>query len=126
MGCVQKCSHLGPCLYLGPTVQQQSHHDDVTPAGSYVQGSDPILPGGMTVRQKEQPLLFQKGKGQTKERGQGELHLCPGTTLGSSLSNRAVQLQAADRSYTELVGKHQLMDWASPLGLEQASQLQVL
>lgn len=91
MGCVQKCSHLGPCLYLGPTVQEQPYHDDVAPAGSYVQGSDPILPGGMTVCQKEQPLLFQGGKGQTKERGQGELYLCPGTMQGNSLFNRAVR-----------------------------------
>lgn len=89
MGCVQKCSHLGPCLYLGPAVQQQPYHDDVAPAGSYVQGSDPVLSGGKTVCQKEQPLLFQGGKGQTEERWQGELHLCPGTAtslLGNSLT----------------------------------------
>lgn len=40
---IQKWSHLGPCLYLGPAVQQQPYHDDVAPAGGYVQGSDPIL-----------------------------------------------------------------------------------
>lgn len=90
-GCVQKCSHLGPRLYLGPTVQQQPYHDDVAPAGSYVQGSDPILSGGTTVCQKEQRLLFQGGKGQPMERGQGELHLCAGTVLGNSLFNRAVR-----------------------------------
>lgn len=46
---IQKRSHLGPCLYLGPTVQQQPYHDDVAPAGSYVQGSDPILTEGTAV-----------------------------------------------------------------------------
>lgn len=46
---IQKWAHLGPCLYLGPTVQQQPYHDDVAPAGGYVQGSDPILTEGKAV-----------------------------------------------------------------------------
>lgn len=46
---VMQNSHLGPCLYLGAAVQQQPYHDDVAPAGCYVQGSDPILTEGTTV-----------------------------------------------------------------------------
>lgn len=46
---LQKGSHLGPRLYLGPTIQQQPYHDDVASTGGYVQGSDPILTEGRAV-----------------------------------------------------------------------------
>lgn len=39
-------THLGPRLYLGPTVQQQPHHDHVPPAGGDVQRRDAALGGG--------------------------------------------------------------------------------
>lgn len=38
-------THLGPCFYLGPAVQQKPHHDHVPPAGSNVQRRDAVLEG---------------------------------------------------------------------------------
>lgn len=38
-------THLGPCFYLGPAVQQEPHHDHVPPAGGDVQWRDAILEG---------------------------------------------------------------------------------
>ena len=35
--------HLGLGVYLGPPVQQQSHHDDVAPPGGDVQRGDAVL-----------------------------------------------------------------------------------
>lgn len=40
--CVCVC-YLGPCIYLGPSLQQQSHHVAVPTFGSYVQRRDVIL-----------------------------------------------------------------------------------
>lgn len=36
-------SHLGPCIYLRPSLQQQSHHVAVPTLGCYVQRCDVIL-----------------------------------------------------------------------------------
>lgn len=90
---IQKWAHLGPCLYLGPTVQQQPYHDDVAPAGGYVQGSDPILTEGTAGSLLEgatpslSPAGLQGGMGQTKDRG--ELNPCPWTAQGNGLFHRA-------------------------------------
>ena len=53
-------THLGPCFYLGPTVQQEPHHDHVPPAGGDVQWRDAVLEGG-TDCQDVHPL---RGEGQ--------------------------------------------------------------
>lgn len=81
---VQKESHLGPCLYLGPTVQQQPYHDDVASTRGYVQRSDPILAEGRTACYGKQPLLsslkgYQEAWGKQGTEGSGWLNSCTRT-----------------------------------------------
>lgn len=46
-------THLGPCFYLSPAVQQEPHHDHVAPAGGDVQWRDAVLKGRTGTRQDE-------------------------------------------------------------------------
>lgn len=49
-------THLGPCFYLGPAVQQEPHHNHVPPAGGDVQRRDAVLVGrNRMVRVRAQP-----------------------------------------------------------------------
>lgn len=74
---------------------------------------------------RSSPSSFKEARDKQR-RGDRESYIsaqgqCRGTACLTGLCERAVQLKAADRSYTELAGKHQLMDWAAPMGLEEAS-----
>lgn len=46
-------TYLGPGFYLSPSVQQESHHDHVPPAGGDVQWSDAILETEIGENQKQ-------------------------------------------------------------------------
>ena len=48
-------THLGPCFYLGPAIQQEPHHDHVPPAGGDVQWRDAVLEGGMDCQDAHPP-----------------------------------------------------------------------
>lgn len=41
--CTCLCAYLCPCIYLGPSLQQQSHHVSIPAFGRYVQRCDVIL-----------------------------------------------------------------------------------